>query len=307
MGSIFFVYLLTFPNGKVYVGMSRTDARGLDTNRYRQHACAARAGKQLPLYNAWRKHGAPEMSILSRHGDRATCALAEIEAIEAYESMDTSRGYNLMPGGEGLHAPPDSAIYALMRDRVWDNPAWRRKLSDALKGRPPAQATREAQKAWRESPKGKATLAAAARTPQRRAKVSAAASRRMQDPEQRAHLSRVQIGKPKNTSPEGRQRQAAGRAAYAASARGKANARRGAAIMLSNPENVEKRKVAHAAYLQSEQNLAHCRAVALRNRKPIRIVATGQVFASRQSLADELGVSGPSVSYGVKTGKYEYL
>lgn len=77
--------------------------------------------------------------------------------------------------------------------------------------------------------------------------------------------------------------------------------------MRANPVNEAKRKVAHAAYLQSEQNLAHCRAVALRNRKPIRVVATGQVYESRQALADALDVSGPSVSYGVKTGKYEYL
>lgn len=78
-------------------------------------------------------------------------------------------------------------------------------------------------------------------------------------------------------------------------------------MMLANPKNVEKRKAAHAIYLRSEQNLAHCRAMAMRNRKPLRNVATGEVYESRQALADELGVSGASVSYGVKTGKYEYM
>lgn len=307
MDDKFFVYLLRFAGGKVYVGMSRTDSRGSDTNRYRQHAAAAKAGKQLPVYNAWRKHGAPELSILSRHSDRASCALAEIEAIQTHASMDPMHGYNLMPGGEGLHAPPDSAIYELMRDRVWNNPAWRRKLSEALKGRPVSAATREAQKAWRESPEGKATLAAAARSPERRAKVSAATIRRMQDPAQRAYLSLVQTGKPKKVSPEGKARTAAARAAYHQSAEGRAKSRLGAQRMRANPVNEAKRKVAHAAYLQSEQNLAHCRAVALRNRKPIRVVATGQVYESRQALADALGVSGPSISYGVRTGKYEYL
>ena len=135
MKQIFFVYLLTFANGKVYVGMSKTDSRGRTDNRYRQHEWTAKSGKLSPIYNAWRKHGAPVQSITSTHPTREACALAEIDAIQAYDSMNPARGYNLQPGGQGLHAPAGSAVYELMRAKVWHNPERRRKASEALKGK----------------------------------------------------------------------------------------------------------------------------------------------------------------------------
>lgn len=99
--TVYFVYLLTFPNGKVYVGMSKTDKRGLFTLRYNNHANSAKNGNPLPVYHAWRKYGAPTFAVLSTHAVRQDCALAEINKIAALNATDPQVGYNLMPGGEG--------------------------------------------------------------------------------------------------------------------------------------------------------------------------------------------------------------
>ncbi len=307
MDIIFFVYILTFANGKVYVGMSRTDAKGRSANRYRQHALAAKNGKRSPVYNAWRKHGAPVQSILSTHADRNACALAEIDAIQTYDSMNPACGYNIMAGGEGLHAPPGSAAYELMRAKVWNNPAWREKVSVALKGRPVSDATRVAQAAWIQSDEAKARIAAVARHPETRAANSARMKQRLEDPEYRAWLSANQLGKPKNISAEGRARIVAGRESYAASERGKEGARRGAAIMRANPENLDKRRRAHAAYLASGANKALCQANAARACKGVREVATGRTFASQKDAAAAFGVSRPTVNYWVRTGRFEHV
>src|ERR1700739_524077 len=114
MEPVYFVYLLTFPNAKVYVGMSKTDAKLRTDNRYKQHAWEARRGKQSPLYNAWRKYGVPPLTLLSTHATRAECALAEIDAIQAHDSMNPEFGYNLQPGGQGMNAPVGSARHELL-------------------------------------------------------------------------------------------------------------------------------------------------------------------------------------------------
>lgn len=287
--------------------MSRTDAKGLFTGRYRDHARTAKSGKSLPVYNAWRKYGAPAQSILSTHPDRDECALAEIDAIQAHDSMNPMCGYNLQPGGQGLHAPPGSALYELMRAKVWDNPARRRKSSEALKGRPVSDATRIAHATYIQTDTAKASIAAVARRPETRAANSARMKQRLEAPDYRAWLSANQLGKPKNISAEGRARIVAGRESYAASERGKEGARRGAAIMRANPKNLDKRRKAHAAYLASDANKALCQANAARACKGVREVATGRTFASQKDAAAAFGVSRPTVNYWVRTGRFEHV
>lgn len=303
----FFVYLLTFANGKVYVGMSRTDKQGGTQKRYREHAVAARGGKTNPVYRAWRKHGEPEQTIISWHVTREECAQAEIDAIKAHDSLEGANGYNLMAGGEGLNAPPGSAMHELMRERVWNNPELRQRTSARLKGKPVSDECRAAHAEYINTPEAKARIAEVAKRPETRAANSAAMKRRLEDPEYRRTLSENQKGKPKNTSPEGRARQEAGRRAYFASERGKANSRRGAMMMRAKPENEAKWRAAHKMFLHSPENVEHCRAIAARNRKPIRVVATGQIYESRDALAAELGVQAPVINYWIKKGRYEYV
>jgi hypothetical protein len=305
METVFFVYMLTFANGKVYVGMSRLDAKGRSTNRYRQHANAAKKGELNPIYHAWRKHGAPLQTILSTHSTRDACALAEIDAIQSYDSMNPEKGYNPQPGGQGLHAPVGSAVYELMRAKVWDHPERRRKASEALKGKPLPESVLTAHRVWRESDAGKAMTREITSRPEVRARLSTAMSRRLDDG-YREYLSAVQIGKPRTVSPEGRARGSAARKAWLATEEGKAASRKGLTNMRANPENEAKRKAAHAEYAASAANLAHCATMGAAARKPVKDLSTGQVFESRTAAAAAHGVSGPTIGYWIKRGKFAY-
>lgn len=302
----YFVYLLTFANGKVYVGMSRTDAKGRFDNRYKQHAHTARTGKSSPVYNAWRKHGAPAQSILSTHTTRDECALAEIDAIQQRDSMNPAHGYNLAPGGQGMHAPAGSAVYELMRAKVWNNPAWRRKMSDTFKDKPVSEATRAAHEAWRQTPEAKAQFSEIAKRPGRRAKLSAVMHDRLANG-YRGYLSDVQRGKPRQVSEEGRARAVAKRREYAASERGKAASRAGWEAMRANPENEAKRQAALARHVQSDANKQHCVAMAAKSRKAVKDLATGQQYESQAAAARALGVSGPTIGYWIKQGRFAHV
>jgi len=306
METTYFTYGLLFANGKVYIGMSKTCARGRYDNRYRQHANIAKRGKNSPIYNAWRKHGAPEQIILTKHATRDECAAAEIALIAEFESMNPAKGYNLMAGGEGLYAPPGSAVYELMRAKVWDNLERRRKSSEALKGKPLPQATQDAQRIWRESPEGKATIASVPQRADVRAKLSEAMTRRL-DNGYREYLSEVQIGKPKNTSPEGKARIAAARKRWQESEAGKAQSRAVIAAVRANPKHEAKRRAAHAEFAKSDANKAHCLEMSAKARRPVRDLATGQVYESRSAAAREHAVSGPTIGYWIKKGKFEYV
>lgn len=305
MDVTFFVYLLTFANEKVYVGMSRTDGKGRFTNRYYQHANAAQKGKPGLIYNAWRKHGAPEQTILSTHATRKLCALAEIDAIQLYDSMNSARGYNLQSGGEGMHAPAGSALYELMRAKVWDNPEARRKNSEAKKGLPMPEAAQRAHEAWRKTPEAAAQFAEIARRPEIRAQASERMQRRL-DGGYREYLSDVQRGKPRHYSEEGLAARKAKRETFLASDAGKAAARAGMAAMRANPENEAKRAAALTVYVQSDANKAHCEAMAAKSRKPVRDLTTGRVYESRTAAAQAHGVSGPTVGYWIKQGRFSY-
>lgn len=305
MVTIFFVYLLTFANGKVYVGMSRTDKKGSFTGRYREHKRVAKTGKDMPVYRAWRAHGDPQMSILSTHETRAECAQAEIDQIQAFDCMNKTKGYNLMPGGEGMHAPPGSAVYALMRAKVWDNPVTRKKLSDAFKGKPLSEATRAAHAKWRQTPEAKAFIADVSRRPEVRAKSSERMRKRLDDG-LRQYLSDVQKGRPKNISPEGKAAASAKRKAWAATPEGRAAILKGAET-LRDPAVMAKRKTGHATYLKSEVNAELCRANSAKARRPVKDERTGYVYDSIRAASLALGVKAPSIHFHIKKGRFTYV
>lgn len=131
----FFVYKLTFANSKIYIGMSRTVRHGHSVSRYSEHEYAARTGVELPIYRAWRKHGAPQEEVISRHASKAECAQAEIGAILQYRATDRDVGYNVTRGGEGLHVERGSETYMKIGAKTWNNSRWRADLSKRYKGR----------------------------------------------------------------------------------------------------------------------------------------------------------------------------
>lgn len=62
--TVFFVYRLTFSNGKVYIGMSKTCPKKGYTRRYAQHGSAAVKGKTGLIYDSQR-----EMSKATGHAE----------------------------------------------------------------------------------------------------------------------------------------------------------------------------------------------------------------------------------------------
>ena len=88
-----YIYLLTFSNGKFYVGQTRRSI----TCRFRQHRADAKI-KCQPLYQAWRKYGEPALLVLAE-APHADLDRLEVSAIAAVGSIDPI-GYNLTPGGD---------------------------------------------------------------------------------------------------------------------------------------------------------------------------------------------------------------
>jgi hypothetical protein len=306
METIYFVYLLTFANSKVYVGMSRTDRQGGFTNRYRAHSNAAKIGKPLPIYHAWRKYGAPAQIVLSKHLTREECAAREIAEISARKAADPAHGYNLTHGGEGLHAPKGSAMHALMREKVWSNPERNRKASLANKGKSPSPQC--------------LTAAIAARGDDWRAKMQEKVWGNAESQAEASERTRLQManGGAENIArirrlqgdrrtPEQVAAQTAKVKVFMNTPEGKEIAKRGYAAMIANPETLAKQKEGQDAWRASEKNKANCAAMAKKSAeacsKKVQDKETGAVYASQRAMARALGVSEAAISLRVKAGK----
>lgn len=128
------LYKLDFPDGKAYIGITTKSVE----HRFKAHACNARTGRRARLYAAWRKHGAPRLTVLAILEDREL-ASTEIRAIAAYGTL-APNGYNMTPGGD--LSPMDSAeVVAKMIQTKRSNGSFfsiteegKRRLSEAHKG-----------------------------------------------------------------------------------------------------------------------------------------------------------------------------
>ena len=87
------LYVLRFPNGKAYVGMTTTTGKV----RLSRHIASAKAGSRLAVHAAIRKHGAPILFGLLRDSVEVI-ARYEQELIEELGTLAPS-GYNLDRGG----------------------------------------------------------------------------------------------------------------------------------------------------------------------------------------------------------------
>ena len=142
---MYYLYQLTFPNGKVYIGQT---VRAMNV-RIAQHRTSAKRGSNLPVHNAWRKHGEPSVSILLECDCAETLHQAEIDMIQKCGSL-IPNGYNLSLGGEtapskspevaakiaakakGRKIADTSAVSEGVR-RNWQSDEYRKKVSEGLK------------------------------------------------------------------------------------------------------------------------------------------------------------------------------
>ncbi len=305
---IHFVYCLTFTNGKVYIGMSRTHPRHGYLNRYREHKSKANNGKQLPIYNAWRKHGDPIQTILSMHESREECAKSEINAITEYGSINKENGYNLCPGGEGLNAPKGSAIYELMKKKVWENPERRKKVSAALKGRQPSEQTRIAYKKWRaENSEYMREILKNVWKKDGYREIVAERTRQQMANGGAKYLSDTRKGRPDHLSPEARLEQGRKLKILMNTDRGKEIARKGQAIMWSNPDNRQKWMDGTAAWRATDRNKEQCKEMAklsaAKCSRKVKLADSDEIFDSQRKLAKMLNVSEATITHWLKSGK----
>jgi hypothetical protein len=161
------VYLITNTvNGKVYVGQTVQPI----IVRWRQHCGQAKSGrKAYPLYLAMQKYGlsAFSVSVICYAQSQAELNQMELDFIKLHNSADRSHGYNLKGGGDsiGRHAMVTRAKISAARlgrtGTPWTarqrsearerfelngspmrgyrhSPESRKKMSDGMKGRIPA-------------------------------------------------------------------------------------------------------------------------------------------------------------------------
>lgn len=111
-------YKLTFPSGKVYIGITRETL----SQRVRRHISYARSGKPYALSAAIRKYGEDSFSAeVVASGTWEELKQIEIRLISEYNSLRDG-GYNMTGGGEGSRGIHMSEIT-------------KKKISAALTGR----------------------------------------------------------------------------------------------------------------------------------------------------------------------------
>lgn len=122
------LYRLTFPNGKVYIGIT-TESLG---RRVQRHIAYARSNRPYALSAAIRKYGEESFAaeVIGMANAWGELVKLEIDAIREHGSL-CPNGYNMTAGGEGsLHVTPTEEKRA--------------KISQTLSGRKLSEAHRKA-------------------------------------------------------------------------------------------------------------------------------------------------------------------
>lgn len=124
--STWFIYLLRFPSGKVYIGQTNRTVEA----RCRAHIAKAKNNAISILYSAIRKYDFKfTAEILSSHCSLEATNLAEIEAIRKFNSTDRANGYNMRLGGQQGGAYTQE-IRQKLKD-AFNTDTCRRKRSDS--------------------------------------------------------------------------------------------------------------------------------------------------------------------------------
>lgn len=95
------LYMLLFPNGKRYIGISTDSIR-----RFYDHKCSK---QKFQVHRAIKKHGAANiiLSVVCM-GRRDYIRQLEVACIAKFKTTDRAYGYNVTPGGE-LGPTPEMA------------------------------------------------------------------------------------------------------------------------------------------------------------------------------------------------------
>lgn len=194
------VYKLTAPNGKCYIGMTKQSVeRRWNSGHAYQH--------NEHLQNAIAKYGWDNFSkeVLFTSSSKAEAENFERFLINKYDSTNRLYGYNILPGGdvsdghsEETRRKISESVKKLQTDEVRD------RKSKTWKGRTHSD---EARRKLREANLGNQNAKGCTRSPEVRAKMSAAQKLRYNSQEVRDRLSASQKGR--YVSPETRAKMSA--------------------------------------------------------------------------------------------------
>lgn len=197
------IYKLTFPNGKIYIGMTTVSLR----NRLYCHRFKAKAeAPKLLVHRAWKLHGEPLAEVLAIVED-ADLSATEVRAIRAFGSFGDG-GYNMTPGGEDSPMKTPAIVekvraLALTPERIARNIEvhlgskrsleTREEMSKMRKGmRAGIPKSPETRRKISEANKGKYHLPPGRKnTEETKAKMSESAKRRWDDPKVKQQMSEI--------------------------------------------------------------------------------------------------------------------
>lgn len=125
---MFYVYKLTSPSGKCYIGFTGQAVK----DRWRQHIHRSDTGYKHPLYSAMRKYGAESFTVetLGEYETAEEALQAEIDDIAALGGRKYS--YNLSPGGENDGPTGVAALRAKRQDPEWEV-EYRKRISEGVR------------------------------------------------------------------------------------------------------------------------------------------------------------------------------
>lgn len=142
---MYILYKLVFASGKAYIGQT---ARNMNT-RISQHNRSVKSGSQLAVHCAWRKHGAPVISVVAEFEKQTELHAAEKAAIIAIGTL-APQGYNVAYGGESAPSKNpevaakisakatgrkflDTTAWSDATSKLWQDDEYRLKVSEGLK------------------------------------------------------------------------------------------------------------------------------------------------------------------------------
>ena len=168
----YFVYKHTFPNNKVYIGITQQEPekRWKNSLGYDAH--------QTLMKRAIKKYGWQNIKheILYKNLNKNEACNKEIELIALYDSTNKQKGYNVSQGGEGT---------------IGVKPTEESKLKNRI-AHLGKKASLETRKKISESNKGKHNKK---RTKEQKKKISESTKKAMQNPILRKRLSEIHSGK----------------------------------------------------------------------------------------------------------------
>ena len=185
---IYSVYKLTAPNGKCYIGMTK---QSVEKRWNRGHAYQ----HNEHLQNAITKYGWDNFSkeVLFTSESKTEAEKIERVLITKYDSTNRLRGYNILPGGNVSDGHSEETKRKISESvKKLQTPEVRARKSRDGKGHSHSEKTRQK---LRQVNLGNQNAKGCTRSPEVRAKMSAAQKLRYNSPEVRARLSASQKGR----------------------------------------------------------------------------------------------------------------